>query len=93
MRHAQAASHVGCIGPSGGRVDVPGTMAVLPRRILDDILCRAAVDAGARLLPPARFDAPLEVGGSAGVVARSAVTTTAVSKFVAPPRPMYSIGG
>ena len=64
MRHAQAASHVGCIGPSGGRVDVPGTMAVLPRRTLDDILCRAAVDAGATLLPPARFEAPLEEGGA-----------------------------
>ena len=43
MAQAQAASHVGCIGPRGGRVDVPGTMAVLPRRMLDDIVCRAAV--------------------------------------------------
>jgi geranylgeranyl reductase family protein len=64
MRHAQPASHVGCIGPSGGRVDVPGTMAVLPRKLLDDILCRAAVAAGARLLPPARFESPLEEGGA-----------------------------
>jgi len=63
MAHAQPASHVGCIGPSGGRIDVPGTMAVLPRRQLDDILCKAAVAAGARLLPPARFEAPLEEAG------------------------------
>ena len=63
MNHAQPAHHVGCIGPRGGRVDVPGTLAVLPRRILDDILCRAAVRAGARLLPPARFEAPVEESG------------------------------
>jgi len=64
MLVAQPVQHVGCIGPSGGRVDVPGTMAVLPRRLLDDILCRAAVRAGARLVAPARFEAPLEEGGA-----------------------------
>ncbi|MGE5117507.1 MAG: NAD(P)/FAD-dependent oxidoreductase [Betaproteobacteria bacterium] len=63
MRHAQPVAHVGCVGPSGARIDVPGTMAVLPRRTLDLILCRAAVDAGAALLPPARFEAPLEDNG------------------------------
>ena len=63
LRHAQPATHVGCIGPRGGRIDVPGTVAVLPRRVLDDILCRAAVSAGAVLAPPARFEAPLEEGG------------------------------
>lgn len=63
MAAAQPVAHVGCIGPSGGRIDVPGTMAVLPRRLLDEILCRAAVTAGAKLLPPARFEAPLETGG------------------------------
>ena len=60
MAQAQPATHVGCIGPSGGRVDVPGTVAVLPRRQLDDILCKGAVEAGARLVAPARFDAALE---------------------------------
>jgi geranylgeranyl reductase family protein len=63
MAQARPASHVGCVGPSGGRIDVPGTMAVLPRKQLDDILCRAAVAAGARLLPPARFESPLEEAG------------------------------
>ncbi len=63
MAVAQPASHVACIGPSGGRIDVPGTVAVLPRKLLDDILCKAAVAAGARMLPPARFEAPLEEGG------------------------------
>jgi flavin-dependent dehydrogenase len=38
-------------------------MAVLPRRELDHILLRAAQRAGAVLLPPARFEAPLESGG------------------------------
>ncbi len=59
MAAAHRAHHVGCIAPRGGRVDVPGTLAVLPRKVLDHILCRAAVAAGARLLAPARFEAPL----------------------------------
>src|SRR5687767_6686227 len=59
MAQAQRVRHVGCIGPRGGRVDVPGRLAVLPRRQLDHILCRAAVRAGARLHAPARFEAPL----------------------------------
>ena len=60
MAQAQAAGHVGCVGPRGGRVDVPGTLAVLPRKELDHILCRAAVDAGARMFAPLRFVAPIE---------------------------------
>jgi geranylgeranyl reductase family protein len=59
MAAAQRAAHVGCIGPRGGRIDVPGRLAVLPRRELDDILCRHAQAAGARLVAPARFEAPL----------------------------------
>jgi geranylgeranyl reductase family protein len=62
MAHAQRARHVGCIGPRGGRIDVPGRLAVLPRRQLDDIICRAAVRAGAQLHAPARFEAPLLEG-------------------------------
>ncbi len=60
MALAQHAGHVACIGPRGGRVDVPGTLAVLQRRQLDDVLCRSAVAAGARMHAPARFVAPLE---------------------------------
>jgi geranylgeranyl reductase family protein len=59
MALAQRARHVGCIGPRGGRVDVAGRLAVLPRRQLDDILCRAAQRAGAVFRAPARFDSPL----------------------------------
>ncbi len=59
LAQAQAAGHIGCIGPRGGRIDVPGTLAVLPRRRLDDIVCRAAVRAGARMFAPAHFEAPL----------------------------------
>ena len=62
MAAAQASRHVACIGPRGGRIDVPGTVAVLPRRVLDDIVCRAAVRAGAKLHTPWRFDAPLVEG-------------------------------
>jgi geranylgeranyl reductase family protein len=63
MARARPVQHVSCIGPRGGRVDVPGTLAVLPRRELDHILLRAATRAGAALLPPARFEAPIEDRG------------------------------
>ena len=59
MSAAQRASHISCIAPRGGRVEVPGRVAVLPRAELDDILRRAAVSAGAQWLAPARFEAPL----------------------------------
>ena len=62
MAQAQPAGHVGCVGPRGGRIDVPGNLAVLPRKQLDDILCRAAVAAGARMYAPLRFVAPIEEG-------------------------------
>ena len=62
MRRAQAVAHVGCIGPRGGRIDVPGSLAVLPRKELDALLLSAAQEAGARF-EQARFEAPLEVDG------------------------------
>lgn len=62
MAQARRVHHVGCIGPGGGRVDVPGRLAVLPRLALDHILVRAAVRAGATLATPWRFDAPLVDG-------------------------------
>jgi menaquinone-9 beta-reductase len=51
------------VGPRGGHVDVPGTLSVLPRKVLDHILVRAAQRAGAQLLTPLRFEAVLEEGG------------------------------
>lgn len=62
MAKAQRVQHVACIGPRGGRVDVPGRLAVLQRRLLDDILKRAAERAGARFFAPVRFLAPLTEG-------------------------------
>ena len=62
MRRAQPVSHVGCIGPRGGRIDVPGSLAVLPRKELDALLLQAAQDAGARF-EQARFEAPIEQDG------------------------------
>lgn len=56
---AHLASHVAAIGPRGGRIEVPGTLAVLPRRQLDLIVCRAATVAGARMFAPVRYRAPL----------------------------------
>ena len=63
MALAQPARHLRCVAPRGGRIDVPGTLAVLPRRQLDLVLCRAAAAAGARMHAPLRFVAPLEEGG------------------------------
>jgi geranylgeranyl reductase family protein len=59
MVQAQPAQHVACIGPRGGRVDVPGSLAVLPRKVLDHILVRAAQRSGVQLHTPWRFEAPL----------------------------------
>jgi menaquinone-9 beta-reductase len=56
---AQPVQHVRIVGPRGGHVDVPGTLSVLPRKTLDHILVRAAQRAGAQLLTPLRFEAPL----------------------------------
>ena len=56
---AQPVQHVRCVGPRGGMVDVPGTLSVLPRKVLDHVLVRSAQRAGARLLTPLRFEAPL----------------------------------
>ncbi|HEV7913660.1 MAG TPA: geranylgeranyl reductase family protein [Albitalea sp.] len=76
MALAQTSSHVGCVGPRGGRVDVPGTLAVLPRRELDLVLCRGAVAAGARMFAPVRFAATIDEGGRvAGAQLRSGDTT------------------
>ena len=60
---ATPVQHVRCVGPRGGFVDVPGALSVLPRKLLDHILVRAAVRAGVRLATPWRFEAPLVESG------------------------------
>ncbi|RZI84189.1 MAG: geranylgeranyl reductase family protein [Rubrivivax sp.] len=67
---AQSVGHVACVAPRGGQVAVPGKLAVLPRKQLDDLLCRAAVAAGVRMHAPVRFMAPIEADGGAVVGAR-----------------------
>lgn len=64
LAQAQPVTHAGLISPRGIRVDVPGTLAVLPRRELDEIVCRGAVRAGARMFAPVRFVAPVEDAGA-----------------------------
>jgi flavin-dependent dehydrogenase len=56
MAAAWPAQHLACVGPRGGRVDVPGSVAVLPRLQLDDIVCKGAQRAGAKLFTPWRFE-------------------------------------
>ncbi|HLO96738.1 MAG TPA: geranylgeranyl reductase family protein [Burkholderiaceae bacterium] len=68
---ARRVSQVGCIGPRGGRVDVPGSLSVLPRQVLDEMLARHAVAGGARF-EQARFERVLEdgAGRACGAVLR-----------------------
>jgi len=63
LARAAVASHVVCVAPRGGRVEVPARLAVLPRRELDAIVRCAALEAGARWFAPARFEAPLADAG------------------------------
>ena len=58
------------MAPSGSHIDVPGELAVLPRRELDALLCTAAVEAGARMVAPARFIHPLRDAAGRVVGAR-----------------------
>ena len=73
----QPAQHVRCVGSRAGHCDVPGTLSVLPRKVLDEVLVRAAVRAGARLVTPLRFETPLEdaQGRVAGARLRSGDAT------------------
>ena len=81
---ATPAQYLRCVGSRGGHVDVPGSLSVLPRKLLDHILVRAAQRAGARLLTPLRFEAPLLDGervvgarfraGAAGLVGHHEIT-------------------
>ncbi|MGR4868692.1 NAD(P)/FAD-dependent oxidoreductase [Variovorax sp. LARHSF232] len=59
LARAAPASRLDCFAPRGGQLALPAQLAVLARRELDELLRQAAVDAGARWLAPARFEAPL----------------------------------
>jgi geranylgeranyl reductase family protein len=63
MALAQPVAHVRCVATRGGFVDVPSTLSVLPRKVLDEVLVRHAARAGARLATPVRFEAPLLAAG------------------------------
>ena len=62
LAQAQPVSHVRCVGPGGGWVDVPGSLAVLPRFKLDHLLVQHAQACGARLATPVRFERLLLAG-------------------------------
>lgn len=103
LARAQSVTHVGVIGPRGGRIDVPGTLAVLPRRELDLLLCTAAVEAGARMFAPVRFvgvleervaDTPRVVGAQlrSGDVTRDVRAPWVVIASGAPPQALLASG-
>lgn len=63
MARAQPCTHVACVGSRGSVIEVPGSLAVLPRRELDLLLLAAAVAAGARMFAPLRFVGLTEQNG------------------------------
>ena len=69
LRQARRLGAVRIYAPNGAHIAVAGDCACLPRRLLDDMLRQAAVEAGARFMPRYRVIAPLE---------RSATVTGAV---------------
>ena len=85
MSLARRVAHVGVIGPNGKRIDVPGTVAVLPRRELDHVLCRAAAAAGARMFAPLRFVGAIEAerAGAATVIGARLQSGTEVRELKA----------
>lgn len=70
MALAQRVKAAQCVAPNGSHIDVPGELAVLPRRELDALLCKAAVEAGAHMVAPARFLHPLRDAAGRVVGAR-----------------------
>ncbi len=85
MSLARRVAHVGVIGPNGKRVDVPGSLAVLPRRELDHVLCHAAAAAGARMFAPLRFVGVIEEerAGATTVIGARLQSGTAVRELTA----------
>ncbi len=81
LAEAYRCGELACVAPHAGRLEVPGRFAVLPRKRLDEIVCAAAVAAGARMHAPVRFVEPLREtrpgggGRVVGAVLRSGATT------------------
>jgi len=66
MAQACHVSHVRCVGPRGGQVDVPGRLAVLPRQQLDLLLHRHAGASGATVRTPVKFEGLIEAPATPG---------------------------
>ncbi|MEZ0204846.1 NAD(P)/FAD-dependent oxidoreductase [Ideonella sp.] len=62
--YAHPVPHLVCVGPRGGRIEIPGHLATLARRELDVILLEAARRAGAAFHAPWRFEALLHADGA-----------------------------
>jgi geranylgeranyl reductase family protein len=63
MQQAHQSRFLSCTSPRGLHVDIEGSLAVLPRKELDAIVCKAAVLAGARMFAPLRFTQLIEENG------------------------------
>lgn len=58
LARAAKVQGLACHGPGGGTLLIPGELAVLPRKELDNILVLQAQQSGARLLTPVKFIRP-----------------------------------
>ena len=58
LQRANQVRGLACHGPSGRTLHIPGELAVLPRKELDNILVQQAQKAGATLLTPVKFVRP-----------------------------------
>jgi geranylgeranyl reductase family protein len=63
LAHARRLARVRIYAPNGSHVDLDGESACLPRRRFDDILRRAAIEAGARFAAPLSIETPILVDG------------------------------
>lgn len=49
-----------CHGPRGGTLHIPGDLAVLPRKTLDNLLFQAAKSEGVRVMTPVKYIGPIQ---------------------------------
>ena len=60
VRHvATPVRGLACHGPKGGTLHIPGDLAVLPRKTLDNMLLQKAKSAGARVMTPVKYISPI----------------------------------
>ena len=63
VRRARVMDRIRVFAPNGRHVDVTGSVACVPRRVLDEELRQGALEVGARFTPPLRLEGALRRDG------------------------------